>query len=99
MAPAFEAAARALEDEPDVRFLKVNTEELPEVAAAFGIRSIPTVVVLLGEEVVDSAVGVVPEQILEKMARRALDRSRGITLGTRIKRLFSPREQAAGAAS
>jgi len=42
MAPAFEQAARQLE--PQVRLLKVNTEEQQAIAAQFGIRSIPTMI-------------------------------------------------------
>lgn len=40
MAPAFEAAA--LDLEPRVRLVKVNTEESQGLAARMGIRSIPT---------------------------------------------------------
>ncbi|MES9870526.1 MAG: thioredoxin TrxC [Sedimenticola sp.] len=40
MAPAFEEAARRLE--PNLRLVKVNTEENQTIAAQFGIRSIPT---------------------------------------------------------
>jgi thioredoxin 2 len=40
MAPAYERAAAELE--PDYRLLKVDTEEEPELAARYGIRSIPT---------------------------------------------------------
>ncbi|EGV51374.1 thioredoxin TrxC [Candidatus Endoriftia persephone] len=40
MAPAFEQAARQLE--PSVRLIKVNTEEQQQLAAQYGIRSIPT---------------------------------------------------------
>jgi thioredoxin 2 len=40
MAPHFAQAARMLE--PDVRFLKVNADEQPEISARYGIRSIPT---------------------------------------------------------
>jgi thioredoxin 2 len=40
MAPAFEAAAGELATR--VRFAKVNTEEVQSLAARFGIRSIPT---------------------------------------------------------
>ncbi|EXI86252.1 MAG: Thioredoxin-2 [Candidatus Accumulibacter regalis] len=43
MAPAFAAAARQLE--PAARLAKVNTEEEQGLAARFGIRSIPTLVV------------------------------------------------------
>ncbi len=42
MAPAFEQAATRLE--PDVRLLKVNTEEQQAIAGQFGIRSIPTMI-------------------------------------------------------
>lgn len=40
MAPAFAQAAQQLE--PHYRLLKVNTETEPQLAAHFGIRSIPT---------------------------------------------------------
>jgi thioredoxin 2 len=42
MAPAYEQAAARLE--PGVRLAKINTEAEPEIAARFGIRSIPTLV-------------------------------------------------------
>ena len=43
MAPHFASAAAQLE--PKVRFAKVNTEEEPQLAGEFGIRSIPTMIV------------------------------------------------------
>jgi thioredoxin 2 len=46
MAPAFEQAAGVLE--PAVRLLKVNTEEEQAIAAQFGIRSIPTMILFAG---------------------------------------------------
>ena len=42
MAPQFAAAARSVE--PRARFLKVDTEALPGVAARYGIRAIPTLI-------------------------------------------------------
>ena len=42
MAPAYEQAALALA--PGIRLFKLNTEEAPDVAARFGIRSIPTLI-------------------------------------------------------
>ena len=42
MAPAYEHAAAELA--PGVRLAKLNTEEVPDVAARFGIRSIPTLI-------------------------------------------------------
>ncbi|USE80178.1 thioredoxin TrxC [Cupriavidus gilardii] len=46
MAPQFQQAARLLE--PKVRLAKVNTEAEPQLAAQFGIRSIPTLVLFRG---------------------------------------------------
>jgi thioredoxin 2 len=42
MAPHFERAAKSLKDR--VRLVKVNTEEAPGLAARYGIRAIPTLV-------------------------------------------------------
>lgn len=50
MAPAFEQAAQTLE--PRVRLAKLNTDAESAIAARFGIRSIPTMIVFRhGEEV------------------------------------------------
>jgi thioredoxin 2 len=50
MAPAYERAAAELE--PDYRLLKVNTEEEQSLAARYGIRSIPTLMLFAhGREV------------------------------------------------
>ncbi len=40
MAPQFARAAQMLE--PDVRLLKLNSDEQPEISARYGIRGIPT---------------------------------------------------------
>ena len=44
MAPNFEKAAQQME--PEVRFVKVDTEQAVSTAAQFAIRSIPTIIVL-----------------------------------------------------
>lgn len=46
MAPAFAQAAARLE--PRFRFAKVDTEAEPQLAARYGIRSIPTLIVFRG---------------------------------------------------
>ncbi|MCX7172643.1 MAG: thioredoxin TrxC [Proteobacteria bacterium] len=46
MAPAFEQAA--LDLEPNIRLAKLNTENEPELAARFAIRSIPTLAIFQG---------------------------------------------------
>ena len=46
MAPAFEQAAAQLE--PQVRLVKVNTEEAQQLGARLNIRSIPTLALFVG---------------------------------------------------
>ncbi len=46
MAPAYEQAAQRLE--PEMRVAKLNTEEAQQIAAQYGIRSIPTLALFKG---------------------------------------------------
>jgi len=43
---------------------KVNVDENPSISEKFGIRSIPTLLVLKNGEIVDKQVGMVPKEIL-----------------------------------
>jgi thioredoxin 2 len=58
MAPAFEQAAAQLE--PRMQLLKVSTEEAPNLAAEFGIRSIPTLALFAGGREVARQAGALP---------------------------------------
>jgi thioredoxin len=51
MAPIFEALAAEYDER--VKFVKVNTEEEPQLAAHFRVTSIPTLMVFFGGQVVD----------------------------------------------
>ncbi len=56
---------------PDAVFGKVDTEAQPELAAAFGISSIPTLMVIRDNVVLYARPGALPEQALEQLIAEA----------------------------
>jgi thioredoxin len=67
-APTFEAAS---ERHVDVVFAKVNTEAEQEVAAAFNIRSIPTLMFFREKVILYAEAGALPPPMLEEVIARA----------------------------
>ena len=63
-APVFEETSEA---HPDVCFGKVNTEEQQELAAHFGIRSIPTLIVFREQIGIYSQPGALPPEGLNEL--------------------------------
>ena len=51
---------------------KLNTDENPNVASQYGIRSIPTLMLFRRGEKVDTIVGAVPKSTLEKTIEKHL---------------------------
>ena len=47
-----------------VKVVKINIDENPEIAAKFGVRSIPTLAMFKGGEVADIKVGAAPKTAL-----------------------------------
>ena len=76
-APVYEAAS---EKYPDIVFAKVNTEEEQGIAAAFGIRSIPTLMVFRDQIVLYGQPGALPagqfEQLIEQAKALDMDKVR-----------------------
>ncbi|MCU7943362.1 MAG: thioredoxin TrxC [Candidatus Thiodiazotropha sp. (ex Cardiolucina cf. quadrata)] len=72
MAPAFEQAAAQLE--PAVRLVKVNTEEAQQLGARFGIRSIPTLMLMHGGREVARQAGAMDQGGIVNWARQYLTR-------------------------
>ena len=66
--PIFEKAS---EQHPDAVFGKVDTEAQPEVAAAFKISSIPTLMIVRDGIVLYSQPGALPESALEQLITKA----------------------------
>ena len=67
-APVYEKAA---EGHPDVVFAKVNTDEQQELAGAFGIRSIPTLMVFREKVILFQQAGALPGQALDQVLTQA----------------------------
>ena len=55
------------DERSDVKVGKINVDEQPELAARFGIMSIPTLMVFKDGKVADQAVGVRPKNLIEAM--------------------------------
>ena len=68
--PLFETAATALAGQ--AVFAKVNVDEAGDVAAQFGVRSIPTLVVLKDGKAVETKVGLTRAAELADMVRKHL---------------------------
>jgi len=73
MAPVYERVAA--EFEPEVRFLKVDTEAAPELTARYNIRSIPTLMVFRRGAVVAQRAGAVDGQTLRTWLRQQATQS------------------------
>jgi len=72
MAPQFEAAARQL---PDVRFAKLDTEAAQRSAAAYGIRSIPTLLLFRDGKEIARRSGALPAQEIVSWVRSQVPRA------------------------
>lgn len=68
-APTFEAAS---EKRTDIVFAKVNTEEQQEIAAAFNIRSIPTLMMFRDQIIIYSEAGALPASAFEQLIEQAM---------------------------
>ncbi|MFF8726577.1 thioredoxin family protein [Streptomyces sp. NPDC015171] len=67
-APVYEKAAA---DNPDLVFGKVDTEAQPELAAAFAIQSIPTLMIIRDKVAVFAQPGALPAQVFADLIDQA----------------------------
>ncbi len=67
-APVYEKAS---EENTDLVFAKVDTEDQQELAASFDIQSIPTLMVVRDRTVIYSQPGALPEDALQDLIKQA----------------------------
>ena len=67
-APTYERVAEA---NSDVIFAKVNTDEEQELAGAFNIRSIPTLMIFRDKVLLFAQPGALPQNVLEEIVKKA----------------------------
>ncbi len=70
LAPTLEKFAEDNKDK--VKVVKVNVDESPNLSAAFGIRSIPTLVTMKDNQALYGAVGNLPREALDKLIDQSL---------------------------
>ena len=59
------------EEMPEAKFVKVNVDEVSEIAAKYRIMSIPTVAVIKNGEIAAKSVGVISKEELKKLINEA----------------------------
>jgi thioredoxin 1 len=70
VAPVVDEIAQQYEDK--IKVVKLNTDENPDVATQYGIRSIPTLMIFKGGQRVDMVVGAVPKTTLANTIEKYL---------------------------
>ena len=93
--PVFEKAS---DKHPDVVFGKVNTEDEQGLAAAFGIRSIPTLMIFRQKVLIFAQPGMLPANVLEDLIGQVksldMDKVRKEIADEDAKQKGSPQQQA-----
>ena len=69
LTPTIESVAT--EHEGKVKVCKVNVDENPNVAARYGIRSIPTIFLFKGGQTIGQLIGNVPKGAINEFLKRA----------------------------
>jgi thioredoxin 1 len=67
IAPVLKELAKDYKDK--LKVVKINVDEEPDLAARFGIQSIPSLLFFKGGQMVKQQIGAVPRPILEKIVK------------------------------
>jgi thioredoxin 1 len=76
-----------------LKVVKINTDESPDVASKYGIRSIPTLIFFKGGEKVDSHVGAVPKTTLSKTVEKILETEQKSTLSKTVDKILETEQR------
>ncbi|HNW15738.1 MAG TPA: thioredoxin [bacterium] len=66
LGPIFEELAGDYADNSSIKFVKINTDEDPDLARKFQIRGIPTIKFIKNGKEVDQQVGAVPKEVIKE---------------------------------
>ena len=80
---------KASESHPEIAFCRVNTEENKELAQAFEVKSIPTLVVIRERIMIASQPGMLPEDVLEDL----IEKSQELDMDELRREMENPEEQ------
>ncbi len=69
IAPVVEELAGTFGDK--IKFAKCNVDDNPVTPGKFGIKSIPTLILFSGGEIIDKVIGIVAKSKLEEMLNKA----------------------------
>jgi len=69
IAPVVEELAGTFGDK--IKFAKCNVDDNPVTPGKFGIKSIPTLILFNGGEIIDKVIGIVAKSKLEEMLNKA----------------------------
>jgi thioredoxin 1 len=67
IAPVLKELAKDYKDK--LKITKINVDEEPDLAARYGIQSIPTLLFFKGGQMVKQQIGAVPRPVLEKIVK------------------------------
>lgn len=70
LSPVLEKMSQEIKE---IKFSKINTDENPEIAEEFQIRSIPNILIFRDGKLIDQIIGFYPEQSLKKKLKGYLD--------------------------
>jgi thioredoxin 1 len=80
---------KASDSHPDIAFCRVNTEEHKELAQAFEVRSIPTLVVIRERIMIASQPGMLPADVLEDL----IEKSQALDMDEVRREMENPEEE------